>query len=63
MADDAAISAKIAKLRHEGYKQDQAVAIALSMARKAKKVLTGEYAAEQEVKRLTPPNNITGPRG
>ena len=36
-ATPGAISAKISKLRHEGYKQDQAVAIAYSMAGKKKK--------------------------
>ena len=28
-----------------------------------KSLLSGEYAAEQEQKRLKPPNQITGPRG
>lgn len=31
------ISSNIRKLRHEGYKQDQAVAIAFNVAGKAKK--------------------------
>lgn len=32
-----AVSANISKLRHEGYKQDQAVAIAMNKAGRSKK--------------------------
>lgn len=32
-----AVSSNIRKLRHEGYKQDQAVAVAMSKAGKSKK--------------------------
>jgi hypothetical protein len=28
-----------------------------------KSLLSGDYAAEQERKRLKPPQNVTGPRG
>jgi len=34
---DAAVSSNISKLRHEGYPQDQAVAIAMSEAGRSKK--------------------------
>jgi len=63
MPNDIVQSAKIASLRHKGYKQDQAVDTVLGVARKVKKLLTGELGEEEEQKRMKAPEQITGVRG
>ena len=45
--------------QQHGYKRVKSKKSRLSI----KSLLSGEYGAEQEQKRLKPPNNVTGPRG
>lgn len=43
-----AVSKKISKLRHEGIKQDQAVAMALNMKREGRLTKSGGYKRKKK---------------
>lgn len=52
------ISANISKLRHEGYEEDQAVAIAMNKAKKAKKPKKASKAKKRKTSAKRSVSNV-----